>query len=262
MVEDAAAQDAGLADVPSRRPAARRRYCRCRSAARMAGGRCRAAADISVRARSRRRRRHSACPDRRAGTFGWRRVRLAGTGVAGGAGYRAHPFAAERPAPQLRSRPDTARRVLAGIDPGREPLLMALQRELRRRTGVLVPVDAFDLDRLPPHLRVTFAVEYEDGTEVARGKDLPALQQRLATPARQAVADAVAGRWNEPGYAPGPTICPRCRGSWSARSTVAPCGVFRLSSTRAVRSTCACSPRRSSRNMRWVRVSGGCSGSV
>ncbi|KUH96448.1 ATP-dependent RNA helicase HrpA [Mycobacterium sp. IS-1556] len=89
--------------------------------------------------------------------------------------------------------PDTARAVLAGITPGGEPLLEAVQRELHRRTGVLVPIDAFDLDKLPSHLRVTFAVENADGTELARGKDLEALQQRLAAPVRRAVADAVAG---------------------------------------------------------------------
>jgi ATP-dependent helicase HrpA len=58
---------------------------------------------------------------------------------------------------------------------------------------VLVPIDAFDLDKLPAHLRVTFAVESPDGTEVARDKDLEALQRRLAAPVRQAVAEAVAG---------------------------------------------------------------------
>ena len=50
--------------------------------------------------------------------------------------------------------PDTARAVLAAIDPEQEPLLTALQRELRRRSGVLVPIDAFDLEKLPAHLRV------------------------------------------------------------------------------------------------------------
>lgn len=95
--------------------------------------------------------------------------------------------------------PDTARAVLAGIDPAGEPLLEALRRELRRRSGVSVPVDAFDLDKLPAHLRVTFAVESADGTEVARGKDLPALQQRLAAPARRAVAQAVAGELERTG---------------------------------------------------------------
>jgi ATP-dependent RNA helicase HrpA len=88
--------------------------------------------------------------------------------------------------------PDTARAVLATLDPGSEPLLQSLQRALQRRTGVLVPIDAFDLDKLPSHLRVTFAVESADGTEVARGKDLDALQEQLAVPARRAVAEAVA----------------------------------------------------------------------
>lgn len=94
--------------------------------------------------------------------------------------------------------PDTARAVLSAIDPGKEPLLRALQRELHSRTKILVPLDAFNLDKLPAHLRVTFAVESE-GTEVARGKDLAALQQRLATPARQAVADAVAAELERTG---------------------------------------------------------------
>ena len=88
--------------------------------------------------------------------------------------------------------PDTARAVLGTLEPGAEPLLQSLQRALQRRTGVLVPVDAFDIDKLPSHLRVTFAVESTDGTEVGRGKDLEALQEQLAAPARQAVAEAVA----------------------------------------------------------------------
>jgi ATP-dependent helicase HrpA len=88
--------------------------------------------------------------------------------------------------------PDTARAVLDTLEPGTEPLLQALQRALRQRTGVLVPIDAFDLGKLPSHLRVTFAVESADGTEVARGKDLETLQEQLAAPARQAVAEVVA----------------------------------------------------------------------
>jgi ATP-dependent helicase HrpA len=89
--------------------------------------------------------------------------------------------------------PDTARALLATLNPDGEPLLDALQHELRRRTGVLVPVDAFDLDKIPAHLRVTFAVESADGTEMARGKDIDALQERLAAPVQQAVAGVVAG---------------------------------------------------------------------
>ena len=72
--------------------------------------------------------------------------------------------------------PDTARAVLPGLDPGQEPLLEALQRELHaahRRAG---PVDAFDLDKLPAHLRVTFAVDRRTAARSARGKDLEALR--------------------------------------------------------------------------------------
>ncbi len=94
--------------------------------------------------------------------------------------------------------PDTARAVLAAIAPDGEPILQALQRELHRLTRILVPIDAFDLDKLPPHLRVTFAVE-SDGKEVARGKDLEVLQSELAAPIRQAVAQAVAGELERAG---------------------------------------------------------------
>lgn len=87
--------------------------------------------------------------------------------------------------------PDTARDVLRTMDPGTGPLLESLAHELWRRTGVTVPLDAFDLEKIPPHLRVTFAVE-SDGTEVARGKDLEGLQEQLAAPVRKAVAQAVA----------------------------------------------------------------------
>ena len=64
---------------------------------------------------------------------------------------------------------------------------------------MLVPVDAFDLAKLPDHLRVTFAVEAGDGTELARGKDLEALQERLAAPVRDAVAEAFAGELERTG---------------------------------------------------------------
>lgn len=95
--------------------------------------------------------------------------------------------------------PDTARAVLENLKPGTEPLVYAVGRELHRLTGIRVPTDAFDLDKVPPHLRVTFVVESADGTEVARDKNLDALQQRLAGSTRQAVAAAVAGQWERTG---------------------------------------------------------------
>ena len=87
--------------------------------------------------------------------------------------------------------PDTARALLPAIDPGDGRLLDAVADELRRRTGVVVPVDAFDLEKVPPHLRATFAVESADGSELARSKDIGALRQELAAPVANAVAEAV-----------------------------------------------------------------------
>ena len=54
--------------------------------------------------------------------------------------------------------PDTARAVVAGFDPGDRPFLDALPSELRRRTGVSVPVAAFDLTSFLPTCESTFAV--------------------------------------------------------------------------------------------------------
>lgn len=95
--------------------------------------------------------------------------------------------------------PDTARAVLESLEPGAEPLVYALARKLHRLTGIRVPTDAFDLDKVPPHLRVTFIVESADGSEVARDKNLEALQQQLAGSTRQAVAAVVAGEWERHG---------------------------------------------------------------
>jgi ATP-dependent helicase HrpA len=86
--------------------------------------------------------------------------------------------------------PDYARAALAAITPGREPLLDALTRELRRMTGVTVPRDGWDVDRLPAHLRPTFRVIGDEQKTVAEGKDLPALQRQLTTHVRRMVAAA------------------------------------------------------------------------
>ncbi|QGN49526.1 ATP-dependent RNA helicase HrpA [Micromonospora sp. WMMC415] len=86
--------------------------------------------------------------------------------------------------------PDYARAALAQLPAGEEPLLDALTRQLRRMTGVTVPRDAWDVAKLPPHLRVTFRVLGDDDAPVAEGKDLPALQRQLKAEVRQVVAAA------------------------------------------------------------------------
>ena len=91
------------------------------------------------------------------------------------------------PAPQF------AAAVLDRVQPGVEPLLTAVPRALRAITGVTVPADAWQLDKLPPHLRPTFRVLDETGAVLASGKDLAVLQQRLQRDARQAVASRAGG---------------------------------------------------------------------
>ena len=81
---------------------------------------------------------------------------------------------------QFAPAPDHARAVLARLNAGDEPLLDGLERELGRMRGVTIPRDAWELDRLPEHLTVTFRVVDERGAEVARGTDLEALRRELA----------------------------------------------------------------------------------
>ena len=75
--------------------------------------------------------------------------------------------------------PDFARRFLEVAPPGEEDLLDALSRQLRAMTGVHVPREAWDLDKVPAHLRPTFRVVDEDAREVGVGKDLEALKTPL-----------------------------------------------------------------------------------
>jgi ATP-dependent helicase HrpA len=86
--------------------------------------------------------------------------------------------------------PDVVDTVLARLVPSADALLDALEAELRRLTGVTVPRDAWDLDRLPEHLRITFRVVDEHGTVLATGKDLDALKQRLRPKTQATVSRA------------------------------------------------------------------------
>jgi ATP-dependent helicase HrpA len=76
--------------------------------------------------------------------------------------------------------PDVAAEVLARMRPRSEPLLEALGRELEALRGVRVPRSAWDVARLPAHLRMTFAIEDEQGRVVASGHELTALREEVA----------------------------------------------------------------------------------
>ncbi len=87
--------------------------------------------------------------------------------------------------------PDRARAFLADVPAGEEPLLDALERWVRSTTGVVVPREAWDWSKVPPHLRPTYRVVDDAGAEQARGKDLEALKAPLR-PQFAAALDEVA----------------------------------------------------------------------
>ncbi|GAB2929093.1 ATP-dependent RNA helicase HrpA [Nonomuraea fastidiosa] len=86
--------------------------------------------------------------------------------------------------------PNYAKQVLAGVKPGGEPLLEAVERELFKLTGVRVPRDAWQLDQVPDHLRITYRVIDEKRRTVAEGKDLDELKRRLAPRLRETLSQA------------------------------------------------------------------------
>jgi ATP-dependent helicase HrpA len=88
--------------------------------------------------------------------------------------------------------PDVAAEVVAGLQPRRGALRDAVARELERLRGVRVAPEAWDPQRLPAHLRVTFRVEDDDGTLVAAGEDLDALRAQVRPRLRAELAAATA----------------------------------------------------------------------
>src|SRR5260370_21269340 len=81
--------------------------------------------------------------------------------------------------------PDVAREVVARLGPPSGDLRDAVARELRSLRSVTVPRDAWDLSKLPPHLRVTVRVT-EGERVLAEGKDVADLP-RGRRPRRRAV---------------------------------------------------------------------------
>jgi ATP-dependent helicase HrpA len=87
--------------------------------------------------------------------------------------------------------PDVAREVVARLGPPSGDLRDAVARELRSLRGVSVPRDAWDLSKLPRHLRIT--VRVTDGDRVlAEGKDVAELQRELRPRLRAVLSQAAA----------------------------------------------------------------------
>jgi ATP-dependent RNA helicase HrpA len=91
--------------------------------------------------------------------------------------------------------PDVAREVVARLGPPSGDLRDAVARELRSLRGVSVPHDAWDLSKLPPHLRITIRVTDGEGSGrvLAEGKDVADLQRQLRPQLRATLTRAARG---------------------------------------------------------------------
>ncbi|ENY70409.1 ATP-dependent RNA helicase HrpA [Aeromonas diversa CDC 2478-85] len=75
--------------------------------------------------------------------------------------------------------PNYAEALMASISPEQGPLLDAMERHLKRMTGVSVDREAWDWSGVPDHLKLTFRVVDERQRKVAESKDLLALKESL-----------------------------------------------------------------------------------
>ncbi|MFC9332369.1 ATP-dependent RNA helicase HrpA [Arthrobacter sp. NPDC057009] len=91
--------------------------------------------------------------------------------------------------------PDVARQAVAalesGFDPAEDELESSLELVLRRLKGQIIPPGSWNWDAVPPHLRVSFKVVDSRGKVLDEGKDLEALQERLAPATRRAIAESL-----------------------------------------------------------------------
>ncbi|MGH9068886.1 MAG: DUF3418 domain-containing protein, partial [Acidimicrobiales bacterium] len=113
---------------------------------------------------------------------------------------RSLPKAYRRPLVPI---PERVREFLAGHGPGDGPLLAVLARALSQPGEAAIPPGAWQIDKVPPRLLVTFRVTDEAGATVAAGKDLDALRSTLAGPVRDVLARAAVSPLGRPGTAAG-----------------------------------------------------------
>jgi ATP-dependent helicase HrpA len=86
--------------------------------------------------------------------------------------------------------PDSARDLAEQLNSTTGSLMEALTAEIRRTYDLTIPRDAWDLSRIPSHLRMMFRVVDERGKVLGEGKDLGALTERLAPRVQQTVSAA------------------------------------------------------------------------
>lgn len=84
--------------------------------------------------------------------------------------------------------PNYADALIASISPEQGPLLDAVERQLKRMTGVSVDRESWDLAAIPPHLKMTFRVIDEHRKKIAESHDLPELKEQLRDRVQQTLS--------------------------------------------------------------------------
>ncbi|HEV2370502.1 MAG TPA: DUF3418 domain-containing protein, partial [Acidimicrobiales bacterium] len=117
--------------------------------------------------------------------------------------------------------PDRARAFLAERGPTDGPLVEVLGEWLSRTSGVAVRRRDWDVEALPVHVRMGFAVVGPDGDELGASKDLADLKAAVARRARREVASEFGGlqRHALNGF-PEPGIAPEVRAHWNGQTVV------------------------------------------
>ncbi|SDP82889.1 ATP-dependent helicase HrpA [Arthrobacter sp. ok909] len=133
--------------------------------------------------------------------------------------------------------PDVARQAVAALeadfDPAEDELEPSLELVLRRIRGQVIPPGSWNWDAVPAHLRVSFRVVDSRGKVLDEGKDLTALQERLAPATRRAIAESL-------GATPA-TTAPTARGTAAPKGTGTSSGASRAAGPRSAAPAAAAS---------------------
>jgi len=89
--------------------------------------------------------------------------------------------------------------VMEVLDDGDKPLLPALSSAIQRKTGVEVPLDAWDTAQLPPFLRMNFRIVDDEAKELAMGRDIAALRSELGVKARRQFSESARNEFERTG---------------------------------------------------------------
>ncbi len=94
--------------------------------------------------------------------------------------------------------PDMARQAAEQLRFGEGPFLPTLARALEQISGETVPADAFQLDRLPPHLVMKVRVVDDDGSTLAVDDSLERLRDSFGSQAEGASGHIDDSAWDRP----------------------------------------------------------------